>query len=212
MPRVLLPRLPFSQHALGKCRGGQMDCGAGWRRTLHDDGWGKMNLHRASAYTLKGNIFKVIFNLRFFKSKFLFENSYNLNCIYVLLNIGYQVQIFTEGKKRSCHYIAETAFCWCSCSLLCLRSLIHEKISFGIEIARERKIEMPGQRGNGRVRYEVRVVKINVSGGLPGGPINEPINASSAIIDLQCALALLLSWVGDTTVPMATGTLILART
>lgn len=73
------------------------------------------------------NIFKVIFNLRFFKSKFLFENSYNLNCICVLLNIGYQVQIFTEGKKRSCHYIAETAFCWCSCSLLCLRSLIHEK-------------------------------------------------------------------------------------
>lgn len=160
----------------------------------------------------KENIFKVIFNLRFFKSKFLFENSYNLNCICVLLNIGYQVQIFTEGKKRSCHYIAETAFCWCSCSLLCLRSLIHEKISFGIEIARERKIEMPGQRGNGRVRYEVRVVKINVSGGLPDGPINEPINASSAIIDLQCALALLLSWVGDTTVPMATGTLILART
>lgn len=140
------------------------------------------------------NIFKVIFNLRFFKSKFLFENSYNLNCICVLLNIGYQVQIFTEGKKRSCHYIAETAFCWCSCSLLCLRSLIHEKISFGIEIARERKIEMPGQRGNGRVRYEVRVVKINVSGGLPDGPINEPINASSAIIDLQHLLCYWAEW------------------
>lgn len=94
-------------------------------------------------------------------------------------------------KEESFHFSADDSFtAVMSVCGMPVGALIHENLFLH---QHEKKEKVKCQETGMRLPWQG-----NTSGDSSDSPINEPINASSLIIDRQSPLALPLSWVGDT--------------